>query len=129
MNTNLEILIAGVVVGVSAALWVLAARHARTTVIKRISIISGASAVVSLILASLLRTVWCFAKSPWGYVLLTIWVIAPPLWFFLEYLWWPPAAGHADERTRHFHDLARNLWLALVVILGVIMEIPFPGAS
>jgi hypothetical protein len=91
--------------------------------------ISGVSAAFSIFFAYKFRTDWYAAKVPWGYVMIGIWAIAPPVWFFLEYAWWPPAQGHEDERARHFHDLARNIWLALIVILAVLMGVPWPGSG
>jgi hypothetical protein len=57
-----------------------------------------------------------------------LWVAIPPLWFLWEYVHFRPPEGIEDERMRHLHDLCRNIWLALIVILVAIMEIPWPGA-
>jgi hypothetical protein len=99
----------------------------RATALKGISWLSGICAFISLFVAWQLRTVWEDYKDPWGYVLIAFWAVAPPVWFLAEYVFWPPAAGHHDERTRHLHDLARNIWLALVVVLAVTMDLKWPG--
>ena len=110
------------------AMWVYRAHPRRDSVIFRAAVVSATSAGASIIVAIFLETVGCRYKDRWGLPLLATWVVAPPLWFFFEYFIWPPPAAE-DERTRHFHDLARNLWLALVVLLAAIMEIKFPGAE
>jgi hypothetical protein len=113
---------------VLGGIWVYKGHPARDKVIYRAARVSAGLAIGSIILAILLETVWCQYKPRWGLPLVAAWVAAPPLWFFFEYLIWPPPAAEA-ERTRHFHDLARNLWIALVVILAAIMKIKFPGSS
>jgi 4-amino-4-deoxy-L-arabinose transferase-like glycosyltransferase len=95
-------------------------RLSRDKVLSTMVLVSGLAAVVSLWLAYHLRTDWCKCKDPWGYVLLALWVAAPPIWFLTEYSFWPPVAAE-DERVRHMHDLSRNIWLALVAILAITM--------
>ncbi len=62
-----------------------------------------------------------------GYILVGFWVLAPPVWFFFEWVCLckklPP-----DERDRikHLHDLARNIWLALVIVLAAILNYDYP---
>jgi hypothetical protein len=109
-------------------LWVFAARSDRDKVIYRVSRVSALLAALSITLAWKLEHSWCDYKDRWGLAVAAFWVAAPPLWFFFEYVVWPPPPAD-DERTRHFHDLARNLWLALVVILAAMMELKFPGAG
>jgi hypothetical protein len=80
-------------------------------------------AVASLALAFELRTTWSSYKQPWGYVLLGLWALGPPMWFMAEYSFLPPSEGHQNDRVKHLHDLARNLWLAFAVVLAVTMDI------
>jgi hypothetical protein len=125
-----ELVIFGVIVLaiVFGGIWVYRGDPVRDTVLYRAACLSASLAIGSITLAILLETVWCQYKPHWGLPLIGAWVAVPPIWFFFEYYLWPPSADK-DERTRHFHDLSRNLWLALVVILAAIMEIKFPGSS
>jgi hypothetical protein len=98
----------------------------RSQVIAIVGWASAVGAVASLYLAFQLRGA-PEAASPWGkYALLGFWAFVPPVWFFVEYVYWPPAAGHEDDRAKHLHDLARNIWLALIVVLATIMDVPWP---
>jgi hypothetical protein len=66
--------------------------------------------------------------QPWqtvSYVLVGIWVLCPPIFFWLEWVLWTPVSE--QETTKHTHDLARNIWLALIVILAVILDIKWPN--
>ena len=65
-----------------------------------------------------------------GFVFLAFWVLVPPVWFLYEYVKEFPE-GHKRmqeevDRLRHLQDLARNLWLALVIVLTAIMGIKWP---
>lgn len=106
------------------------ARHTfgwrRSQVVEAVGWVSAVGAVVSLYLAFTLRNV-PDVPVPWGkYVLLGFWAFVPPVWFFVEYVYWPPAEGHEDDRAKHVHDLARNIWLALIVVLATIMNVQWP---
>ncbi len=93
----------------------------RDKMLSTMVVVSGLAAVASLWLAYQLRTDWSKYKEPWGFVLLALWVAAPPVWFLTEYSFWPPIGAAEDERTRHMHDLSRNIWLALLAILAITM--------
>ena len=84
-------------------------------------------AIASLALAFALRTSLASYKEPCGYVLLGLWALGPPIWFMAEYSFFPPTEGHQDDRVKHLHDLARNFWLAFVVVLAATMGIKWPG--
>jgi hypothetical protein len=83
-------------------------------------------ALASLGAAWLLRT--SIYRISWGYPLVAAWVAIPPVYFLLEYVLLPPSAGFEDERVRHMHDLGRNIWLALVVLLANLLNITWPGS-
>jgi hypothetical protein len=38
-----------------------------------------------------------------------------------------PRRGTRDERVRHLHDLCRNIWLSLVILLAAILDIRWAG--
>jgi hypothetical protein len=67
------------------------------------------------------------AHKHYAYFLVGAWVIGPPLYFLAEYWLLPPYPGFHDERVRHQHDLGRNIWLALVVILTAITGVSLSG--
>jgi hypothetical protein len=66
-------------------------------------------------------------------LILALWVAIPPLFFFCDWIKYGPEPKEENaaliESISHTHDLARNIWLALIVILTVLYEIPFPGAG
>jgi hypothetical protein len=85
---------------------------------------TGASlAFASIVAAILLRVLWPCHLEPWGHIIVGGWVAIPPLYFLAEYIVLPPDPGPQDERVRHMHDLGRNIWLALVVLLSAIFGI------
>jgi hypothetical protein len=101
----------------------------RDSAINAIGWVATALAVGSLGVSLALRTVWSNYKHPWGYVLIGLWTLGPPVYFLLEYAFLPPVEGHHDDRVKHLHDLARNFWIAFVVVLAVLLDIPWPGAA
>ena len=64
-------------------------------------------------------------------LILAFWIIAPPLWFLIEYYAFFRIFEHfrEDEHIRHFHELARNLWIAVVVLLTALYNNRLPGAA
>jgi hypothetical protein len=86
--------------------------------------ISGLLALASLVVAVLHRAHIHELSEPARYIITGFWVIMPPIWFWTEWAW-ISARIDADERDRikHPHDLARNIWLALVAILVGLLEI------
>ena len=64
-------------------------------------------------------------------ILILFWVALPPLWFFFEWIILCPKLPKDErERIAHPHDLARNVWLALVGFLIVILEVKgIPGGG
>lgn len=58
------------------------------------------------------------------------WVLAPPLWFFFEWFYLCKGLPKRDlEWISHTHDLARNIWLALVIVLAALLDVHFLGAG
>jgi hypothetical protein len=94
-----------------------------------VSIFAAIAALVSLGLA-----IYIGLKHPkekrsrhcnWiAYGLIAFWVLIPPVYFWLDWLYMTAPADR--EMTVHTHDLARNIWLALVVVLAGILEIKWP---
>lgn len=85
---------------------------------------------LSLALAAALRYTGCAYVGPFGYILLGLWALVPPVWFLYEFTSDFPK-GHKQSqgevnRLKHLHDLSRNIWLAFVVVLAAIMGVTWP---
>lgn len=89
-------------------------------------------ALLSIVLASFFRNCWYAYRDPWGYMLIGVWALGPPLWFLYEFVSeFPPNNNRPEqeqERLKQLHDLSRNIWLAFVVVLAAIMNIKWPVA-
>lgn len=58
------------------------------------------------------------------YGIVFFWVLVPPVWLWCEWKWVCYQMSNDDrEYLKHFHDLARNVWLALVLVLCVLFKI------
>lgn len=83
--------------------------------------LSGVLAVASLAFALFVHFCRPSLLEPYGYVMLGLWALVPPLWFIYEWTLSASLTQKERDRIKHFHELARNLWLALIVALGAIM--------
>jgi hypothetical protein len=66
---------------------------------------------------------------PRGYMLIGAWVLVPPLWFFFEFTWLHPNIFDDSTefaRVKYAQELARNVWLAFVVVLAAILGVKWP---
>jgi hypothetical protein len=99
----------------------------RDQALKTIVPLSIASAIVSLVFAAIVRFCQPAFLNPYGYIMLGLWAVVPPAWFIYEWTISKTLGSAEQDRIKHFHDLARNLWLALVLALAAIMgaENPF----
>jgi len=96
----------------------------RKSALRVIIPLSIVAALLSLVFALLIRFEWPCLRS-YGYVILGLWTIGPPLWFMWE---WNHSLDLPHEEKRdieHWHELARNLWLALIIVLSATMGIVF----
>ena len=87
--------------------------------------LSAVLAILSLGFALWIRFGSSPCLKPVGNVILGLWTIRPPLWFMGEWnhsLHLPP---EEKKDIEHWHELARNLWLALIVVLSATMGIGF----
>lgn len=59
--------------------------------------------------------------------ILASWTLLPPIYFWLcwEFITVPAEAEH----IKHTHELARNIWIALIVVLAVTADLKFPGGK
>jgi len=65
------------------------------------------------------------------YIVLAVWTLIPPMyfWFDWEYLCKNIPKNERDQevaRVTHTHELARNVWLALVVVLAYAFGVKWP---
>jgi hypothetical protein len=63
--------------------------------------------------------------------LLFLWVVGPPVWFFIEYFFYFPAYGNmADcagfEKLKGAQDVSAKVWAAFTVVLGAMYRNRFP---
>lgn len=61
---------------------------------------------------------------------LAFWTLAPPVYLFLEYWIFSEKIGcEAAEHLRHYQEITRNIWIAIVAVLAAIYTGKIPGAS
>jgi hypothetical protein len=68
----------------------------------------------------------------WPYVVLGAWTLLPPIFFWVDWVCFrdrPPTLKHEDkEEIIHTHDVSRNIWVALALILAALFHIDvLPG--
>lgn len=107
----------------------------RTQVVTLMSIVSALAAIATLIFFLQLPGP-PLPKAPpaagrdLARMLIGLWVLAPPLWFWIEWVVWSPSLGaHESERVQHLHDLARNIWIAFVAVLVALYTGTIPGVG
>jgi hypothetical protein len=67
-----------------------------------------------------------------GYVLIGLWVLLPPIWFFFEFQHLHPNMMENSfelARVKQAQDLGRNVWLSFVVVLAAIIGIKWPPGT
>jgi hypothetical protein len=101
----------------------------REKIVRAVMVGSVVLGVLSLIGAHVIHC--CLGEnSAAGYVLVAFWSLAPPLWFFFEWVLLCPALPEAERtRIQHSHDLGRNVWIAYVIVLAVLADIKWPGST
>lgn len=93
--------------------------------------ISAPLALISIVVALYIRSLYGEYPAEQrphqviAYVIVGLWVLCPPIWFWIE---WVLFTEGNDERLKHTHDLARNIWIGLVVVLIAILDIGWPNA-
>jgi len=63
-------------------------------------------------------------------ILLFLWVVGPPVWFFIEYFFYFPAYGNPAagfEKLKSAQDVTAKVWAAFAVALGAMYKKKFPG--
>jgi hypothetical protein len=64
-------------------------------------------------------------RKIWIVVLFALWTILPPIWFLCEWKWLsPPLSDHEKlENFKHGQELARNLWLGIGALIGLLIGV------
>ena len=58
------------------------------------------------------------------------WVIFPPVFFWLDWVvFCRDLPAKELDAAKHTHEVSRNIWLALIVVLVALFEIKWPGCS
>jgi len=65
-------------------------------------------------------------------ILLALWVLGPPLWFFFEHFYYFPAFGNMAEgagfeKLKAAQDVTSKVWAAFAVVLGALYNKKSPG--
>lgn len=89
-----------------------------------VSYVAGSLAVATVLFAFWLRGQPEPKRHNVGYLLIGFWVLAPPIWFWVEWVFLSEYQN--PERLKHTHELARNIWVALVIVLAAILGIKWP---
>ena len=56
--------------------------------------------------------------------ILAFWVLMPPVFFWAEWMLFGKKFTEDErDRVKHYHEVARNMWVALVVLLSAYMKI------
>lgn len=101
----------------------------------RLNIVLGAVGVIfgllSLWAALTAGSTWIFAShEQLGSYLLAIGILLPPLYFWIDWVWfcsYMPANDENRDIAKHTHDLSRNIWLGLIAILTVLFKVAPAG--
>ncbi len=91
--------------------------------------LSAILGVISLIVAINESFVFESCSRPCiGKLLVGFWVLAPPIFFWVDWVVFCRGLSKAKlEVARHTHDLSRNIWLALIVMLAATFGLKLSG--
>ena len=96
----------------------------------RVNMISAVASIV-LAIGSILLGIFVPAgevKDTIGQIILSFWVVAPPIFFWFDWIICENVDSKTAERAKHNHDLARNIWLGFIVLLAVLFNLEWPGS-
>ena len=65
-------------------------------------------------------------------LLLALWILGPPLWFFYEHFFFFPAHGNpvlGFTGLKGAQDVTSKVWAAIAVVLGAVYNKKFPGGA
>jgi hypothetical protein len=65
-----------------------------------------------------------------GKVLVAFWLLFPPVFLWADWVfYWTTMTAETRSAAEHLHDLARNIWLALVAVLTAAYGLKLGGGS
>ena len=100
--------------------------YARDEIINVITWISIGLAAATIVTAAMLLCSNASVTKQDGKYLVAFWLLAPPLWFFYEWVLLAREPNVSQDKLDHvkqLHELARNIWLAVVAVLVAIFEL------
>jgi hypothetical protein len=71
-----------------------------------------------------------------GKLIVILWTLGPPIWFWFDWRRFlagnqhldPDKSMHLDpDWAKHAHDLGRNVWVALTLVLAYLFKVPGIG--
>jgi hypothetical protein len=96
----------------------------RDKVVTALALVSGMAGFASVCVAVLHRANILTVCNPLKPSIVGVWVLLPPIWFWVEWVWVSRQIDEKErERIKHMHDLARNIWIALLAILVGLFDI------
>jgi hypothetical protein len=88
-----------------------------------LSVVLGTACFALGIWARLGKSDWVKSGGPW---IVGLWVLAPPIFFWCDWVFFAPDDGAERDRIKHTHDLSRNIWVALTAVLISLFGITWP---
>ena len=85
---------------------------------------AGTLAIASLVVALIARHndgIFCLSREIAAGVVIGAWVVLPPLFFWVDWVFY--TTTDEESRAKHTHDLARNIWVALVLVLTALFGV------
>jgi hypothetical protein len=102
----------------------------RNKVIGPVSWISAGLAFASLAIGLLLRCESHECRAAIGYFVVALWALMPPIRFWFEWVFLCRDLSDKElEHVKHLHELSRNIWVALVIVLAALYDIKWPGSG
>jgi hypothetical protein len=101
----------------------------RSSFNKICGVVGAVLGFVCLVIAlSSCASIASISRDTVGKVIVFFWVIVPPIFFWIDWVgfYGQIPAGDRDF-VKHTHDLSRNIWLALVVLLSFLFNIKVGG--
>jgi hypothetical protein len=66
------------------------------------------------------------SREQLGKFVVGFWVLIPPIFFWVDWVKYSRGLSKDQlDKVKHTHDLSRNIWLALVVLLVSLFDIKF----
>lgn len=78
---------------------------------------------VALLFTFAILVWWSRTKNKrWLQFLFVAWTLLTPVWFLADWYWFKRTTAEAFEEFKYSQELARNLWIAIVGLLGLLLK-------